>query len=125
MNVGPDAAGKAAVLTKLYDRTRDIAGARQHRPCMTRRQFTRTATGTAVFGGALGAGFLKPALASNWSFAPAPIPGGSPSLGGASRASCSKATAGRDATADPGHLFRGTSSGGATNFSRRFEASGR
>jgi hypothetical protein len=82
MNNGPDAAGKAAVLTKLYDRTRDIAGARQHRPCMTRRQFTRTATGAALFGGAMGAGFLKPALASNWSFAPVPIPGGSPALGG-------------------------------------------
>ena len=37
MNNGPDAAGKAAVLTKLSDRTRDIAGARQHRPCMTRK----------------------------------------------------------------------------------------
>ena len=49
---------------------------------MTRRHFARTATGTALFGGALGAGFLKPALASNWSFAPVPIPGGSPSLGG-------------------------------------------
>jgi hypothetical protein len=82
MNIGPDAAKKAAVLTKLYDRTRDIAGPRQHRPCMTRRQFAGTAAGTALFGGALGAGFLKPALASNWSFAPVPIPGGTPALGG-------------------------------------------
>jgi hypothetical protein len=82
MNIGPDAARKAAALTKLCHSTRDIAGARQHRPSMTRRQFTRTAGGTAVFGGALGAGFLKPALASNWSFAPVPIPGGTPVLNG-------------------------------------------
>jgi hypothetical protein len=82
MNIGPDAARKAAALTKLCHRTRDIASARQHRPCMTRRQFAHTATGTALFGGALGAGFLNPALASNWSFAPVPIPGGTPALNG-------------------------------------------
>ena len=82
MNIGPDAARKAAALTKLYDRARDSAGARQHQPCMTRRQFAHTAAGTAVLGGALGTGFLKPALASNWSFAPVPIPGGTPGLGG-------------------------------------------
>jgi hypothetical protein len=80
MAVGPDAAKKAAVLTKLSDR--QIAGARRHQSCVTRRQFTRAATGTALYGGALGAGCLKPALASNWSFAPVPIPGGSPNLGG-------------------------------------------
>ena len=82
MNIGPDAAQRAAEFTKLYGRTCDITGARQHRPCMTRRHFARTAAGTALFGGALGAGFLKPALASNWSFAPVPIPGGTPGLGG-------------------------------------------
>jgi hypothetical protein len=82
MNGGPDAAWKAVSLTKPYFRTREIAGARQHQPCMTRRQFTRAATGSALFGGALGAGFLKPALANNWSFAPVPIPGGSPAAGG-------------------------------------------
>jgi hypothetical protein len=82
MNGGPDAARKAAALTKPYLGTREIAGARQHQPCMTRRQFARTAAGTAFLGGALGTGFLKPALASNWSFAPVPIPGGSPTLGG-------------------------------------------
>jgi hypothetical protein len=70
------------MLTNLDHRTRDIAGARQNWLCMTRRQLARTAAGTALFGGALGAGFLKPALASNWSFAPVPIPGGSPTLGG-------------------------------------------
>src|ERR1700757_3636705 len=83
MNGGPDAARKAAALTKPYLGTREIAGPRQHQPCMTRRQFARTAAGTAFLGGALGTGFLKPALASNeflkpalgdnWSFAPIPI----------------------------------------------------
>jgi hypothetical protein len=82
MNGGPHAARKAATLTKPYLRARDIAGARQHQPCMTRRQFARTAAGTAVLGGALGTTFLKPALASNWSFAPVPIPGGTPILKG-------------------------------------------
>jgi len=81
MRIGPDAAKKAAMLAKLYDRTRDMIGTRQHRTCMTRRQFTRAATGTALFG-ALGAGRLKPALANNWSFAPVPIPGGTPGLSG-------------------------------------------
>jgi hypothetical protein len=71
-----------AKLKNLNEARRNCLGPREMRTCMTRRQFTRTATGTAVFGSALRAGFLKPALASNWSFAPVPIPGGSPSLGG-------------------------------------------
>ncbi|MGC2203082.1 MAG: hypothetical protein WA633_23450, partial [Stellaceae bacterium] len=82
MYTSPDRAKRAAALTKHYDQTHDTPGARQHRACMTRRQLARTATGTVLFGGALGAGLLKPALASNWSFAPVPIPGGSPGLGG-------------------------------------------
>ena len=82
MNIGPDAARNAAAFAILNRETRDTGSGRQHRPCMTRRDFALTATGTAVFGSALGAGFLKPALASNWSFAPVPIPGGSPALGG-------------------------------------------
>jgi hypothetical protein len=50
---------------------------------MTRRQFARAAAGTAVLGGVLGSGFLKPGLAdTRASFAPVPIPGGSPVLGG-------------------------------------------
>jgi hypothetical protein len=83
MNIGPDAARKAASLTKTLLRTRELADIRQPQPCMTRRQFARTAAGTAVLGGALGTGFLKPALADNeflkpalgdnWSFAPIPI----------------------------------------------------
>jgi hypothetical protein len=50
---------------------------------MTRRQFARAAAGTAVPGGVLGSGFLKPGLAdTRASFAPVPIPGCSPVLGG-------------------------------------------
>jgi hypothetical protein len=82
MDIGPDAAKKAATFTSPHDRTREAAFARQQRPCITRRQFARSAAGAAVFGGALGTGLVKPALASNWSFAPVPIPGGSPNLGG-------------------------------------------
>jgi len=60
-----------------------VGVARQRPPSMTRRQFTRAAAGTAVLGGALGAGLLKPALAdTRASFAPVPIPGGTPVLGG-------------------------------------------
>jgi hypothetical protein len=44
---------------------------------LTRRQFARTAVGTAVFGGMLGSGLFKPGLAApKASFAPVPIPGG-------------------------------------------------
>jgi hypothetical protein len=50
---------------------------------MTRRQFGRAAAGTAALGGALGSGLFRPALAdTRASFAPVPIPGGSPALGG-------------------------------------------
>ena len=57
--------------------------ARQRPPNMTRRQFARAAAGTAVLGGALGSGLLKPGLAdTRASFAPVPVPGGTPLLGG-------------------------------------------
>src|SRR5215472_273334 len=60
-----------------------VGAAHQRQPSMTRRQFARGAAGTAVFGGALGSGLFRPALADTGaSFAPVPIPGGSPVLGG-------------------------------------------
>jgi hypothetical protein len=66
MNIGPDL-------------IRQAAGQR----CPTRRQLFRTAAGTAIFGGALGSGLFKPGLAaSKGSFAPVPIPGGTPGLNG-------------------------------------------
>jgi hypothetical protein len=53
--------------------------ASQPRFQITRRQFGRAAAGTAVLGGALGSGLFKSALAdTRASFAPVPIPGGSP-----------------------------------------------
>jgi hypothetical protein len=53
----------------------------QRRLASTRRQFARSAAGTAVLGGALGIGFLKSALANTRaSFAPVPIRGGTPTL---------------------------------------------
>ena len=56
---------------------------------MTRRQFARTTAGTAALGGALGSGLFKSGLAEERassvtipSFAPVPIPGGTPALNG-------------------------------------------
>ena len=65
---------------------RKAAGLGRSPPRMTRRRFVGTAAGTAVLGGALGAGLLRPGLAApKMSSAPVPIPGGSPFLGGSSR----------------------------------------
>jgi hypothetical protein len=62
---------------------RKAAGLGRSPPRMTRRRFVGTAAGTAVLGGALGAGLLRSGLAApKMSFAPVPIPGGSPFLGG-------------------------------------------
>jgi hypothetical protein len=59
------------------------AGLGRSHPAMTRRRFMGTAAGTAVLGGALGPGLLRPGLAApKMSFGPVPIPGGSPVLGG-------------------------------------------
>lgn len=79
MNIRAVTGWKAAALTK----GRDIAVARRPPTRLTRRQFVRTAAGTAVLGGALGSGLLEPGLAeARASFAPVPIPGGTPLLGG-------------------------------------------
>jgi hypothetical protein len=49
---------------------------------ISRRQFTRNAAGTAVIGATLGS-LWRPGLAeAKSSFAPVPIPGGTPALGG-------------------------------------------
>src|SRR5262249_53906491 len=62
---------------------RKAANAARHRTRMTRRQFARSAAGSAVLGGALGSGLFKPGLArTRASFAPVPIRGGTPLLGG-------------------------------------------
>jgi hypothetical protein len=55
----------------------------RHRSRMTRRQFARSAAGTAVLAGALGSGLVKTGLAhTRASFAPVPVLGGTPLLGG-------------------------------------------
>jgi len=58
---------------------------RQPSPSLSRRQFGRALAGTAAVGGALGSTLLKPApaMAAPGTFAPVPIPGGTPDLGGA------------------------------------------
>jgi hypothetical protein len=60
-----------------------VGAVARHRTRMTRRQFARTAAGAAVLGGALGPSLSKPGLAdTRASFAPVPVPGGTPLLGG-------------------------------------------
>ena len=82
MNIRAVSALKA---TGFREADHDIATNRQLVPRMTRRQFART----AALGGALGSGLFKSGLAKESassppipSFAPVPIPGGSPTLGG-------------------------------------------
>jgi hypothetical protein len=60
---------------------RGVGEARQRPPSITRRQFARATAGTAVLGSAFGSSLLRPGLAdTRASFAPVPIPGGSPVL---------------------------------------------
>jgi hypothetical protein len=67
MNLGPDTVRPATNL-----------------PCLTRRRFVRTVAGAAAVGGALEFGLFKPGFAApkTHSFAPVPIPGGTPNLNG-------------------------------------------
>lgn len=59
----------------------DIA-AHQLPTAVSRRQFARTAAGSAL-AAAVGSSLFTPSLAQASSFAPVPIPGGTPALGGA------------------------------------------
>jgi hypothetical protein len=64
-------------------RAANRGAARPLPPRITRRQLMRTAAGMAALGGTLGTGLFKPALAdTRGSFAPVPVPGGTPLLGG-------------------------------------------
>ncbi len=88
MNIGP-AAVRRAGLAKLNELNQRATATRRVPSGMTRRQFTRTAAGTAALGGALGSGLFKSGLANERassapipSFAPIPIPGGTPALNG-------------------------------------------
>jgi hypothetical protein len=86
MNVRAILTSKATNLTTV-PRPNDGTPAAQCRSSVSRRQFARTLAGTAVagtgvVGTALGSELQKPERAENrWSFAPVPIPGGSPGIG--------------------------------------------
>jgi hypothetical protein len=81
MNIRPIPAWKAASLTTVDD-PNDSTALRQFRSPVSRRQFARTVAGAAAIGTTLGAGPQMPETARwRWTFAPVPIPGGSPGIG--------------------------------------------
>ena len=83
MNVRAISALKSAGSIRVHDPSHNAAEVRQLRPAMSRRQFARTAAGTAVAGSTIGSRLWMPEPAqARASFAPVPIPGGSPVLGG-------------------------------------------
>ena len=80
LNLGALPRWKASSLTTVPDSTQHDT---QRLPVpVSRRQFARTAAGSA-FAAAVGSGLWNPRMAEAASFAPVPIPGGSPALGGA------------------------------------------
>lgn len=82
MNYRAISAMKASNPTRVHQ-LNSTAPVGEVRRGLSRRQFTRTAAGTAVVGATLGAALWTPALAApKGVFAPVPIPGGSPVLGG-------------------------------------------
>jgi hypothetical protein len=82
MNVRAISALKASVPSGVHN-ANFTASVQEVRPGLSRRQFTRTAAGSAVVGATLGSALWTPALAApKGAFAPVPIPGGSPFLGG-------------------------------------------
>ena len=73
---------KPTRLTSVPDSTHhDVPVSRLSVP-ISRREFARTAAGSA-FAAAVGSRLLTPSLVEAASFAPVPIPGGTPALGGA------------------------------------------
>jgi hypothetical protein len=84
MTLRPISALKASIPTGINDVNSTIPAVGHVRPGLSRRQFTRAAAGTAVVGATLGSALWTPALgAPKGAFAPVPIPGGTPALGGA------------------------------------------
>jgi len=80
MNVRSISTLKASLPHKVHDDNSTIPAIRSG---LSRRQFTRTAAGTALVGATLGSGLWNKAMAApKGAFAPVPIPGGSPFLGG-------------------------------------------
>jgi hypothetical protein len=82
VNIRAISALKAANPARVHRPNDNAAAVRQLPP--SRRQFARAAAGTAVIGSTIGSRLWKPGLVeASPSFAPVPIPGGSPALGGA------------------------------------------
>ena len=73
---------KPAGLTSVPDSAHHGIPVRRPSAPVSRRQFARTAAGSA-FAAAVASRLWTPSLAEAASFAPVPIPGGSPALGGA------------------------------------------
>jgi len=73
---------KATSLTSVLDSTHHDIPARRLPVPISRRQFARTAAGSA-FAAAVGSRLWTPSLVEAATFAPVPIPRGSPVLGGA------------------------------------------
>src|SRR5258707_13163998 len=82
MNFRASARWKATGLTSFPDSTHHDIPARRFPVPVSRRQFARTAAGSA-FAAAVGSRLWTPSLVEAASFAPVPIPGGTPALGGA------------------------------------------
>jgi hypothetical protein len=82
MNYRAIAALKASNPTRVHNAD-SPAPVSEVRRGLSRRQFTRATAGTAVVGAAIGSALWTPALAApKGAFAPVPIPGGTPFLGG-------------------------------------------
>jgi hypothetical protein len=83
MNVRAVSALKASMPSKVHHNT-STGSVCEVRAELSRRQFTRTAFGTTVVGATLGSALWTPAMAApKRIFAPVPIHGGTPVLGGA------------------------------------------
>ena len=82
MNVRAISAWKAASLTRSHNANQTPAAFGELRSPISRRQFARNAAGTAVMGATLGSLWRPGRAEAKSSFAPVPIPGGTPALGG-------------------------------------------
>ena len=82
MNLRALSGWKPTSLTSVPDSTHHGIPVRRPPVPVSRRQFARTAAGSA-FVAAVASRLWTPSLAEAASFAPVPIPGGSPALGGA------------------------------------------
>ena len=82
MNIRALPGWKPTSLSNVRDLSHPDIPARRLPVPVSRRQFARTAAGSAL-AAAVGSRFFTPSLVQAASFAPVPIPGGTPALGGA------------------------------------------